>query len=309
MISICIPAYKNATYLKRLLESICIQKFTDFEVIVSDDSNNGEVKELTDQYANQFALNYVNNQPALGSPANWNNAIKLAKGEWIKMMHDDDWFADEYALKKFAEAAATHKADFIFSGFCEINSNGTKQDCYCIGNLEKKMLNTSPYYLFKKNFIGHPSTTLIKKDNELLYDENLKWVVDIEYYMRYLLKHQNFLAIEQPLINIGINEFQITKVSFRNPEVEIPENLYLYRQLPKGFLRNIYAYDYYWRLIRNLNIRKMEALQKYSKKELIPKVIEKMIHAQSKIKVNYLKNGFINKGLMMASYLNNYKYL
>lgn len=300
-ISICIPAYKNAIYLKRLMESISSQNFKDFEVIVSDDSNDDEVRSVLRAYET-LQITYVSNQPALGSPANWNHAIKLAKGNWIKMMHDDDWFANENALAAFAKAAAESDSGFIFSGFCEIDISG-KKDCYTLSKSEKKMLASSPFYLFKKNFIGHPSTTLIKNDNDLFYDENLKWVVDIEFYMRYLLKHKTFFAIEKPLINIGLNEFQITKISFRNPSVEIPENLALFFSLPRRFLKNVFAYDYYWRLIRNLNIRKIDDMSAHTNGIEIPGEIKRMIQAQSRIPHKLLQNGVISKSLMMLSYL------
>lgn len=300
-ISICIPAYKNATYLRRLMESISTQHFKDFEVIVSDDSNDNEVKSVINDYPT-LKITYVSNQPALGSPANWNHAIKLAKGTWIKMMHDDDWFADEHALTGFAKAAGETHAGFIFSGFCEIAPSG-KKDCYILTKPEKKMLDSSPFYLFKKNFIGHPSTTLIKNDTDLFYDESLKWVVDIEFYMRYLLKHKSFFAIEKPLINIGLNEFQITKASFRNPAVEIPENLTLFSNLPRRFLKNVFAYDYYWRLIRNLKIRKIEDMAPHAKGIEIPNEIKRMIKAQSRIPHGLLRNGVISKSLMILSYV------
>ncbi len=302
-ISICIPAYKNAAYLKRLMDSISVQTFRDFEVIVSDDSNDDEVKILIDQYAGNFPVKYLQNRPALGSPGNWNNAIRLANGDWIKMMHDDDWFSNENSLLNFAQAAKENPAGFIFSGFCEIDPAGNLKDCYTIGKSEKKMLQSSPYNLFRKNFIGHPSTTLIKNQGELLYDENLKWVVDIEFYMRYLGKYRKFFAIEKPLINIGLNEYQITKSSFRNPAVEIPENLYLFHHLPKGFLKNVFAYDYYWRLMRNLKIRRVDDLKQYSGEAEIPDAIRKMILFQSKFPHKILKNGLVNKSLMMLSYL------
>ena len=43
-ISICIPAYKNTTYVGRLLDSISEQTFTDYEVVVTDDSPDDSVK-------------------------------------------------------------------------------------------------------------------------------------------------------------------------------------------------------------------------------------------------------------------------
>ena len=80
LISICIPAYNRTTYLKRLFESIADQLFKDFEVIVSDDSPSDSVKDLCAAYSNKFTLRYFKNQPSLGTPANWNNAIEKAIG-------------------------------------------------------------------------------------------------------------------------------------------------------------------------------------------------------------------------------------
>lgn len=94
LISICVPAYKNVVYLERLLGSIQSQTFHDFEVVITDDSPDNAVSELIDRYKAMLPIRYFRNDVALGSPANWNAAIGHAKGQWIKIMHDDDWFAD-----------------------------------------------------------------------------------------------------------------------------------------------------------------------------------------------------------------------
>src|SRR5439155_18647369 len=84
LVSICIPAYKRVEFLKRLLESISIQSFKDFEVIITDDSPTNEVYELSQAYKDKFTLFYSKNAVAVGTPENWNEAIRHAKGEWIK---------------------------------------------------------------------------------------------------------------------------------------------------------------------------------------------------------------------------------
>src|SRR6478736_4865381 len=101
-ISICIPSYQRVDYLKRLLDSISVQTFTDFEVIISDDSPDSSVQDLSFNYHDRFNTRYFKNQPALGTPANWNFGISNATGEWIKIMHDDDWFAASDSLQIFA---------------------------------------------------------------------------------------------------------------------------------------------------------------------------------------------------------------
>ena len=309
-ISICIPAYKHVEYLKNLFDSIVIQTFKDFEVIITDDSPGDEIERLCLQYKSVLTIQYFRNENPLGSPENWNAAIKNANGQWIKMMHDDDWFVDEESLQHFANAAYENKnGDFIFSGFIEIDQEKNLRKEFVINNLYLKLLRKSPLTLFKKNFIGHPSTTLVKNNSRYYYDKSFKWVVDIEFYIRYLDQHRNFVAIRKPLINIGINKEQITKQAFRNPDVEIPEVFGLFKKLPGECLKNIYCYDYYWRFIRNLSIRDEETVRKYIPEADIPLPLRNMIKEQKRISLKSLQNGFFSKSLMMKSYFLNYKNL
>ena len=46
-------------------------------------------------------LRYFKNEQPLGTPENWNEAIRNANGAWIKIMHNDDWFATDNALQVF----------------------------------------------------------------------------------------------------------------------------------------------------------------------------------------------------------------
>ena len=77
IISICIPAYKRIDYLKRLLCSIEIQKFKDYEVIISDDSNDHSVAALLKEFNGRFEIKYFKNEKALEDYIS--NAGKLDK--------------------------------------------------------------------------------------------------------------------------------------------------------------------------------------------------------------------------------------
>ncbi len=306
-ISICIPAYENVAFLKRLLDSIAMQTYQDFEVVLTDDSSDDTVANLIDASNYVFPMVYIKNKVALGSPENWNEGIRNARGEYVKMMHNDDWFTSDESLELFAKHALQHpKAAIIFSGFTEVEAGIKRTEIASKYHL--RMLKRSPLHLFKKNFIGHPSTTLIKNIEGLLYDRNIKWVVDIEYYMRLLFKY-DFACIRKPLVNIGIHEGQITKQVFRNPAVEIPETLYLLHKLPINSLQNIYVFDYYWRLLRNLSVRTIDDLERHSKKMEIPAIIQKMLQVQSKWPKSFLRNGLVSKSVMLYTYLTNNKTL
>jgi glycosyltransferase involved in cell wall biosynthesis len=303
LISICIPAYKNVVYLERLLHSIQSQTFQDFEIVVTDDSPDNAVGEMISRYQSSLPINYYRNATALGSPANWNAAIGHAKGQWIKIMHDDDWFADEYCLGKFAEVAMQTTASFIFSGFVNVELATGDEHPFVISQLEERMLQQNPLYLFRTNYIGHPSTTLIKNELTQWFDESIKWVVDFEFYIRVLRQH-SFYAIKQPLIRIGIGSEQITQASFRKREVELPENFYLLNKLGIASLNYIFVYDYYWRLLRNLKIASAAELEEYVQVHQVPSVIKSMISWQQKLGVDSLKKyGAYSKLCMSLHYL------
>ncbi len=303
-ISISIPAYKNTAYLDILLRSIESQVYRDFEVIVTDDSPDSEVEQLCNGYKSKFLVTYHKNMPVLGSPANWNKAIALAKGEWIKIMHDDDWFSDAHSLEKFAAAArANPTSGFIFSGYTNYEYGKLKNTFIPDAAIQQK-LKRSPLNLFAKNYIGHPSTTLIKNDLPVWYDEQIKWVVDFEFYIR-VLRAQEFYAIEMPLINIGLGSEQITKTAFRKIEIEIPENMYLLNKLGTAVLKNIIVYDYYWRLLRNVGIRSLADISAYYDAAKLPAAIKSMVAFQSRLPLRILKLGTFSKLFMSVSYFLN----
>jgi glycosyltransferase involved in cell wall biosynthesis len=104
LLSICIPAYNRPQWFKRALESIILTNVScdrDLEIIVSDDSNNDECHHITEETLANWKGNwkYVLNQPRLGMAENWNRSIQLASGEYILVLHDDDFLLN-HAVEK-----------------------------------------------------------------------------------------------------------------------------------------------------------------------------------------------------------------
>jgi glycosyltransferase involved in cell wall biosynthesis len=302
-ISICIPAYKRTHFLKRLLLSIANQSYTNYEVIISDDSNDHSVEELLKEFNVKFEIKYFKNEKALGTPANWNHAISKATGDWIKLIHDDDWFANEHSLEKFA-LATNNNNKFIFSAYCnktEITNN--TEMMFFNENLKTTILK-NPLLLLAKNIIGPPSVTLFHNSIKDTYDEGLKWRVDIEYYIRNISKGIDFVYINEPLINVGVSESQVTNYCLNVPSVEISEMYILLSKYGTSPLKNIMVYDAYWRILRNTNTNSKSKLESFGQTEW-PAVIISMVELQSKFNQSTLRNGVISKTLMGISYIYN----
>ncbi len=303
-ISICIPAYKRVSFLKRLLDSIELQTYRQFEVVVADDSPDNEVSNLCRSHPLSTVIRYFKNEIPLGTPENWNESIRRASGGWIKLMHDDDWFLNPGALKTFVTAVRLNpERSFFFSEYTNVflDKDKNQRTDVRLTRQWQKRLEKDPKSLLSSNRIGPPSVTLHKNIPGILYDSALKWLVDIDFYIRFL-RNSKPVLISENLIAVGLGEEQVTKQVFRNPAVEIPENLYELNKIGIASLRNIFIYDAYWRFLRNLDIRTISQIRESGYQGTIPTLIESMISFQSSIPGAVLKNGFFSKFLMFTHY-------
>ncbi len=261
-ISICIPAFQRVAYLRRLLESILIQSYLDYEVIITDDSPDETVKQLVEQYAASLPIHYSKNEPAAGTPGNWNIALQKANGKWIKLMHDDDWFALPSSLQQFADAATHTTSSFLFSACNNIYAPIGKEVHEFLTGWRKDMLEENTLNLFFLNVIGHPSTVMHRKDDSLLYDVQYKWVVDIDFYIRYLQKHSGYVYIPEMLVNIGIDDTQVSYALYKNPLVEVPEYFSMLAKFPPGLLlQHEYVFHCVWNLVKRFRLDNMNRIK------------------------------------------------
>ena len=184
-ISICIPAYKHVHFLERLLDSILTQTYTDYEIVITDDSPDNSVAEIVERFKTKAEIRYFKNVQPLGTPENWNEAIRKANGEWIKIMHNDDWFARKDSLQTFYNNIQQRPgAVFFFSAFQNVETGSDEKEMVKLSYADKKFFESNPYHLLKKVYVGNPSCTIIKKDVNIWYDKRYKYIVDFDYYIR-----------------------------------------------------------------------------------------------------------------------------
>lgn len=94
-VSILIPTFRRPQLLEEAVASALQQAgFDDYEVIVLDNDPAGDAAtEAVIRRHLRPGLMYYRNDVNLGMTGNWNRIIELARGEWITLLHDDDWLA------------------------------------------------------------------------------------------------------------------------------------------------------------------------------------------------------------------------
>jgi hypothetical protein len=130
----------------------------------------------------------------------------------------------------------------------------------------------------------------------------MQWLVDVDFYIRYLTLHHPATFIADNLVRIGISESQVTRSSFGNPKIEIPERFLLAEKLRKDSLKDWVVYDSWWRFIRNLKILSENQISENGYPNAIPEQIRSMIRFQKNIPAAVLKIGLFSKLLMSLHY-------
>lgn len=255
-VSICIPAYRQPVLIKRTLDSIFLQDYTDYEIIITDDSPDDLTERAVKSYASDKII-YRRNSAAKGSPENWNEAIGLATGEYVKIMHHDDWFVDATCLREFVRMLDDNPvSNFAFSA-CYGHNTRTGRFLHEASEDWIAKLKRDRKIIFSANNIGAPSVTIYRRKINEKFDKKLKWQVDVDFYVRALGDGNNFVFSKRPLVNITSGEdFQVTAGCVTTSSVELFEWYYVYKKIGRPIslvnLKNIAHLLFKYR-IKNLN--------------------------------------------------------
>lgn len=199
MISIAITTSdmqgRSVEFLNKLYESILVQDCKDIiEVIVSDDSTNGDIK----QYCSKEGIKYFHNGSRGASSINMNNAISKARGEIIKPMFCDDYFTEPDTLSKFASALETS-----FWAFCASKHKESGRGIH-IPFPNDDLFDHDKGLAEGCNTYGCPSAMAFVR-TDIQFDEKLKWLMDCDFYVRMQMAY-------------GIPSFVDTSVNIREWE-------------------------------------------------------------------------------------------
>lgn len=129
-ISILVPVYKVEQYLKRCLDSVIRQSFTDWEMILVDDGSPDNCPEICDSYANKDSRIKVVHKSNGGLISARKAGYEHSSAEWIMFLDSDDWLTDD--AMEFLYGHTDENTDVIRGGFTNSDGagNDTKEDNY-----------------------------------------------------------------------------------------------------------------------------------------------------------------------------------
>lgn len=155
-VSVIVPVYNVAKYLRKCLDSILNQTFQDFEIILISDGPEDDDK-ICEEYLNTYNKITLIKDINKGLGGARNAGIDIAKGEFLVFIDSDDWIEPEYLEKMYNAIIADKDIDIVQCG-----TNIVFED-----KINEKLKSDDEKY-FKINFTGKVSL-----DNDIFGNMNV----------------------------------------------------------------------------------------------------------------------------------------
>jgi len=237
ILSVLIPAYGNAEGVDRILSNFREDPPDELEILISDDSRDEQVNQLVTDFSRQYfgKLKYRRNQPGLGAVVNWNSLLTQASGDYILLLHHDEYpLVDRFAWQVLELLSKTPAVDVFVMDCILMSPTGSKARPHLPRVIRNLFIRHFPSYLFKRNVIGPASCLIVRRTLYPQFDECLRWLVDVEAYFR-LRQHTvrwNFCSELKIGSTLGRKDSITASIKDELEQIDFRERTYLLHKYP-----------------------------------------------------------------------------
>lgn len=218
-VSVLVPVYNAERYLGECLESILVQDFTDFEIIISDDASTDNSGNIIKRYAARDSrIRWWKNPRNMGEADNSNLCLKAAIGEYIKMVHADDLLLSPFAIRKMVAAMEAYPGASLAGCFQHCTPTDV-EFCFEPRVLSERIQCFNGREMIVQcleedaNLIGNPSQTIFKRSQaQRGFDDRFRLKVDYEMWF-HLLEQGDYVHLPEALATWRLHSTQQTTLA------------------------------------------------------------------------------------------------
>jgi glycosyltransferase involved in cell wall biosynthesis len=205
LVSICMPTYNAARWIKDAIDSALAQTWEDFELIVSDNLSTDSTLKIARSYSDP-RIRVVPSARNVGFVLNHNRLLKLSAGRYIKFLHADDVLAPTCVEQMARLALEDDRIGLVFAPretviYDESGNEWARmisRKHERLGQLDR-INDGRPLFLeilfagIAENWIGEPSTVLLAREAFErcgLFNPFIRQTMDLEAWLRVLLRYR-----------------------------------------------------------------------------------------------------------------------
>ena len=204
MVSIIVPIYNAEQYLRRCVDSILNQEYTDFELLLVNDGSTDASGDICEEYGDRDPRVIVIQKENTGVSDSRNRALDRARGKYLQFLDSDDWITPD-ATRLFVRAAEEYGCDMVISDFYRVVGErlSTKGDIEEEGVLTREefaahmMENPADFYygvlwnkLYRRDIV---------EEHNLRMDTDINWCEDFMFNLEYIRYAKVFYALHAPI--------------------------------------------------------------------------------------------------------------
>lgn len=125
MVSVIVTVYKRTVYLAEALQSVKSQTFTDYEILLKDDSGTGIARDIAARVSDHLPVRYLPNAETLGIARSLRAGIEAASGKYIAILNDDDAWEPDFLETLVAPLEHDPRRILAFSDHWVVDQAGT----------------------------------------------------------------------------------------------------------------------------------------------------------------------------------------
>jgi glycosyltransferase involved in cell wall biosynthesis len=211
-VSVLIPTYNGARHIRPAIDSVLSQSGVGLEVVVVDDHSNDGTADVAESYRDP-RIRVIRNPSRLGPEGNWNRALELATGKYVKLLPQDDLLQPRSLATQVAalDADADEAIALVF-GSREIigptgkilarrGLKGADPGRIAATRLVRQCVRQGT------NVIGEPGAVLFRRtlaQRVGRFDGQQGFVIDLDYWIR-LLAHGDAWYIAEPVSSFRVS--------------------------------------------------------------------------------------------------------
>jgi glycosyltransferase involved in cell wall biosynthesis len=233
LVSICIPTYNGAPWIREAIESVLAQDYQRLEIIVCDDASSDE----TVSFARAFAdprIRVFSNRPRVGMVRNWNRCVRASSGDYVKLLMQDDLLAPGCVGRTIEVMEAHPHVGMVFSPRAVLLDDPNDPDArgwekrfgvlhapfgqLAIVNDGRVMFDRMRRDRFRGCWMGEPTAVMIRRralQGVGLFNTRLRQVTDLEMWLRIAFFY-DVGFVPDPLVTIRVHSGSVSAVNGRS---------------------------------------------------------------------------------------------
>lgn len=185
-VSIIVPVYKVEQYIRRCVDSILNQTFTDFELILVDDGSPDNCPAICDEYAEKDDRIKVVHKENGGLSSARNAGMAVANGKYYLFCDSDDYVSPYWCETLYKQIEETPDAWI----YCDIVKVDDEVPIKEVNMSEHYPKHTDYYIAFQQGLSGYSVNKIysaeILKHEDIRFDEQQLFAEDIDFTLKYL---------------------------------------------------------------------------------------------------------------------------